>query len=236
MWKTANDDSINKSESREDLWSDDVGFTQEYFVYCKKRRRSQGAKHPGGAEVDGVSVCPGQVSSPKKNHAAVRAARELAVKYQTSRVVDMILCLDGTEVLGICLAEELIAEGVGNENEHNTLYVVTPETTSGNQQIFRENIAHLIRNRHVLILAASLTTGTTALEAIQAVRYYGGVPVGVCCIFSCIDTCDGFPVTSLFQSKILGDYRSVSASQCPLCKAGVRIDALVNSYGISSFL
>ena len=42
--------------------------------------------------------------------------------------------------------------------------------------------------------------------------------------------------TSLFQSKILGDYRSVSAAQCPLCKAGVRIDALVNSYGISSFL
>ncbi len=167
---------------------------------------------------------------------ARQAARELAVKYQTSRVVDTILCLDGTEVLGTCLAEELIAEGVGNENEHNTLYVVTPETTSGNQQIFRENIAHLIRNRHVLILAASLTTGTTALEAIQAVRYYGGVPVGVCCIFSCIDTCDNFPVTSLFQSKILGDYRSVSAAQCPMCKAGVRIDALVNSYGISSFL
>ena len=167
---------------------------------------------------------------------ARQAARELAVKYQTSRVVDTILCLDGTEVLGTCLAEELIAEGIGNENEHNTLYVVTPETTSGNQQIFRENIAHLIRNRHVLILAASLTTGTTALEAIQAVRYYGGIPVGVCCIFSCIDTCDNFPVTSLFQSKILGDYRSVSAAQCPLCKAGVRIDALVNSYGISSFL
>ena len=167
---------------------------------------------------------------------ARQAALELAVKFQSSRVVDTILCLDGTEVLGTCLAEELIAEGIGNENEHNTLYVVTPETTSGNQQIFRENIAHLIRNRHVLILAASLTTGTTALEAIQAVRYYGGVPVGVCCIFSCIDTCDGFPVTSLFQSKILGDYRSVSAAQCPLCKAGVRIDALVNSYGISSFL
>ena len=167
---------------------------------------------------------------------ARQAALELAVKFQSSRVVDTILCLDGTEVLGACLAEELIAEGIGNENEHNTLYVVTPETTSGNQQIFRENIAHLIRNRHVLILAASLTTGTTALEAIQAVRYYGGIPVGVCCIFSCIDTCDGFPVTSLFQSKILDDYRSVSASQCPLCKAGVRIDALVNSYGISSFL
>lgn len=167
---------------------------------------------------------------------ARQAARELAVKYQSSDVVDTILCLDGTEVLGTCLAEELIAEGIGNENEHNTLYVVTPETTSGNQQIFRENIAHLIRNRHVLILAASLTTGTTALEAIQAVRYYGGTPVGVCCIFSCIESCGRFPVTSLFQSKILGDYRSVSAAQCPLCKEGVRIDALVNSYGISSFL
>ena len=167
---------------------------------------------------------------------ARQAARELAVKYRSSEIVDTILCLDGTEVLGACLAEELINEGIKTKNEHNTLYVVTPETTTGNMQIFRENIAHLIRGRSILILAASVTTGTAALEAIEAVRYYGGIPVGVCSIFSCLDFCGNFPVTTIFHSKVLGDYSSVPAGQCPLCKAGVKLDALVNSYGISSFI
>ena len=167
---------------------------------------------------------------------ARQAARELAVKYHSSEIVDTILCLDGTEVLGACLAEELINEGIKTKNEHNTLYVVTPETTTGNMQIFRENIAHLIRGRCILILAASVTTGTAALEAIEAVRYYGGIPVGVCSIFSCLDLCGNFPVTTIFHSKVLGDYSSVPAGQCPLCKAGVKLDALVNSYGISSFI
>ena len=167
---------------------------------------------------------------------ARQAARELAIKYQTSEVVDTILCLDGTEVLGACLADELIEEGIRNDNEHNTLYVVTPEITTGNLQIFRENIAHLIRGRHILVLAASVTTGGAVLEAIEAIRYYGGIPVGICSIFSCLDKCGEFPVTTIFQSKILGDYRSVPAAKCPLCRKGVKLDALVNSYGISSFM
>ena len=166
---------------------------------------------------------------------ARQAARELAIKYQSSEIVDTILCLDGTEVLGACLAEELIEEGIRNENEHNTLYVVTPEVTSGNLQIFRENIAHLIRGRRVLVLAASVTTGGAVLEAVEAVRYYGGIPVGICSIFSCLDKCGEFPVTTIFRSSILGDYSSVPAGQCPLCRKGVKLDALVNSYGISSF-
>jgi orotate phosphoribosyltransferase len=166
---------------------------------------------------------------------ARQAARELAVKYQSSEIVDTILCLDGTEVLGACLAEELIEEGIRNENEHNTLYVITPETTAGNMQIFRENIAHLIRGRHILVLAASVTTGGAVLEAIEALRYYGGIPVGICSIFSCLDKCGEFPVTTIFHAKVLEDYSSVPAAQCPLCRAGVKLDALVNSYGISSF-
>ena len=167
---------------------------------------------------------------------ARQAARELAVKFRTSEIVDTILCLDGTEVLGACLADELIEEGIGNENEHNTLYVVTPETATGNLQIFRENIAHLIRNRHILILAASVTTGGAVQEALSAVRYYGGVPVGVCSIFSCLDSCGDFPVTTLFHAKVLGDYRSVPAAPGPRCREGGKLDALVTSDGISSFL
>lgn len=166
---------------------------------------------------------------------ARQAAQELAVKYQTANaLVDTILCVDGTEVLGALLAEELIRVGVRNKNEHDTIYVVTPEQASG-QYIFRENTAHLIQNRHVLVLAASVTSGATVQGAIEAVRYYGGTPVGICSIFSCLDECEGLDVTTIFHADVLGDYQRLPANQCPLCRSGVKLDALVNSYGISSF-
>ena len=92
---------------------------------------------------------------------AIEAAKELTIQIPVTAVADTILCLDGTEVLGTCLAEELVKAGIHNTNEHDTLYVVTPEQISGGQYIFRENTAHLIRNRHVIVLAASVTTGAT---------------------------------------------------------------------------
>ena len=166
---------------------------------------------------------------------ARQAAQELAVKYQTANaLVDTILCVDGTEVLGALLAVVLIRVGVRFKNEHDTIYVVTPEQASG-QYIFRENTAHLIQNRHVLVLAASVTSGATVQGAIEAVRYYGGTPVGICSIFSCLDECEGLDVTTIFHADVLGDYQRLPANQCPLCRAGVKLDALVNSYGISSF-
>ena len=166
---------------------------------------------------------------------AQQAAKELAVEFKTSTVVDTVLCLDGTEVLGTCIADELTNAGVRNMNKHETIYIVTPERVGGDQHIFRENTAHLIRNRHVLVLAASVTTGKTVQEAIELLHYYGGIPVGICSIFTCLDECEGFPITAIFHSSELEDYQCLPMNQCPLCKNGVKIDALVNSYGISSF-
>ncbi len=166
---------------------------------------------------------------------ARQAAQELAVKFQTTgALVDTVLCVDGTEVLGTLLAEELIRVGVRNKNEHDTIYVVTPEQNSS-QYIFRENTAHLIQNRHVVVLAATINSGETALGALEAVTYYGGTPVGVCTIFSRLEECGGLPVTTVFSADVLGDYESLPSNRCPLCKAGVKLDALVNSFGISSF-
>lgn len=163
------------------------------------------------------------------------AAAELANSFKTSALVDSILCLDGTEVLGACVAGELTKAGIRSLNAHQTIYVVTPEYVPGGQMIFRENASMMITGRHVLILAASVVTGVTVEESINAVRYYDGNPVGICSIFSCIDTCAGLPVTSIFRSKELANYMSVSPNECPLCKAGVKLDAMVNSFGISSF-
>ena len=157
---------------------------------------------------------------------AHEAARELVRKMDKSSPVDSILCLEG--------AEELIQDGIRITNEHGTIYVVTPELTSSNQIIFRSNTAHLIRNRHVLILAASIATGAMVLDAVNAVKYYGGMPEGICAIFSAGQKCAGLPITTIFSSELLGDFMCAPATDCPLCKAGVKLDALVNSYGISS--
>ena len=166
---------------------------------------------------------------------AREAAKELVKKLDKSAPIDSVLCLEGTEVLGTCIAEELINAGIVITNEHKTIYVVTPEQTSGNQTIFRSNTAHLIRNRHVLILAASIASGAMVLDAVNAVKYYDGIPEGICAIFSAGQKCAGLPITSIFSSEMLGDFMCVPAGECPLCKAGVKLDALVNSYGISSF-
>lgn len=166
---------------------------------------------------------------------AREAAKELVIKLDQRAIVDTVLCLDGTEVLGACLAEEMTAAGIRTTNEHNTMYVVTPEYTSAGQMIFRENTAHLIRNRRVLVLAASVTTGGTLQSAIETIHYYGGAVVGACSIFSCLEKCADYTVTSIFRDSQLEGYQCLPSNQCPLCKSGVKLDALVNSYGISSF-
>lgn len=167
---------------------------------------------------------------------AREAAAELCAGFRSSAVIDTILCLDGTEVIGAAMASELTRLGFNNMNAHRTIYVVTPEHTTGSQLIFRDNIAPMIVGKHVLVLSASVTTGYTVQAAVEAIRYYSGNPAGICAIFSCMDECAGFPVVSIFTKKEhLPEYESCSSNECPLCKAGLKLDAMVNSFGISSF-
>lgn len=162
-------------------------------------------------------------------------AQILCGKIPFSQVIDTILCLDGTEVLGACMASELTRAGYMNMNAHRTIYVLSPEYTGSNQIIFRDNTVPMITGKHVLVLAASLATGYTAKSAIEAIRYYGGQPVGVCSIFACVSECEEFPVRSIYNKDDIPDYESHSVRDCPLCKAGVKIDGLVNSHGVSCF-
>lgn len=162
------------------------------------------------------------------------AAQELVRSYRGTTIIDTILCLDGTEVIGACMGSELTKAGYSNMNAHQTIYVVTPEHTTGSQLIFRENTAPMIQDKHVLVLAASVTTGYTVQGAVEAIRYYGGEPAGVTAIFATVDECAGYPVASIFDPHDLPDYQSYDAHSCPWCKEGKKIDALVNSFGYSS--
>ena len=165
---------------------------------------------------------------------AKAVARELCSGYNYStKIVDTILCLDGTEVIGTCLANELTKNEFMNINAHQTIYIVTPEITSGSQLLFRDNIVPMIEGKHVLVLAVSVATGYTAKAAIEAIKYYGGEVVGVASIFSTTEECGGYPVTSVFNPNDLPDYFTVPSSECPLCKEGKKIDALMNCHGFS---
>lgn len=153
-------------------------------------------------------------------------------KYKVN-IIDTILCLDGTEVIGACLAEELTKNNWMNINAHQTVYVVTPEMTSGSQLLFRDNIVPMIKGKHVLVLAVSVATGGTVKAAMEAVKYYGGEVVGVASIFSTAEEVDGYIVNSVFNPKDLPGYFASPSHECPLCKEGKRIDALINSHGFS---
>ncbi len=164
---------------------------------------------------------------------AKAVAKALCDEYRTNTIVDTIVCLDNTEAIGTCLAEEMTKMDFRNMNAHQTIYVVTPEHTSGSQLIFRDNIAPMIREKHVLILAASVVTGYTAQATVDAINYYDGHVAGIACIFATKNECEGYPVTSIFNPKDLPEYASYSSKECPMCKAGKKIDALVNSHGYS---
>ena len=62
---------------------------------------------------------------------AKEVAAQLCDRISPVTVIDTILCLDGTEVIAACMASELTRRGYANYNAHNTIYVVTPEHTTG---------------------------------------------------------------------------------------------------------
>ncbi len=165
---------------------------------------------------------------------AKASAYELVSRFINNTPVDTILCLDGTALLGAFVAEQLTKSGFRTINQHQTIYVLEPETSSGGQMIFRDNIQPMIRSKHVLILMASVSTGNTARQAIEAIRYYGGEVAGVAALFRFVDEIDGYPVRSVYSNKDIPDYESYDHRECPYCKQGKKLDALINAYGYSA--
>ena len=161
------------------------------------------------------------------------SAYELVSHFINDTPVDTILCLDGTAVLGTCVAEELTKSGFRTINAHQSIYVLEPEYNANSQIIFRDNIKPMITGKTVLILMASVTTGYTANRSIEAIHYYGGHVAGVAAIYRNVDEVAGYPVRSIFSVEDLPDYKSYDYRECPYCKAGQKLDALVNSFGYS---
>ena len=164
---------------------------------------------------------------------AKEVARVLHQKIGRVSYVDTIVCMDGTEVIGAFLEEEFEKEDMASTNRHETIYVVSPEMNSNNQLLFRDNIKPSIAGKHVILLSASTTTGKTIHRSLEGIRYYGGVIEAVASVFSTVSEMDGFAVHSVFHAEDLPGYAAYSADDCPFCKKGIKLDAVVNGFGYS---
>lgn len=174
------------------------------------------------------------MSTVKTRHNNAReTASVLANEYVGATLVNTIVCLDETEVIGTFMAEHLADGSNLSLSAGNNISVVTPEFDSSGQILFRDNKQRMIENQQVLILAASVTTGKTINRAIESVLYYGGTVCGMCAIFSAVTRIAGMDVKTIFTSKDVPNYRAYEPHECPLCKEGKKVEAIVNSYGYS---
>lgn len=166
---------------------------------------------------------------------AKEVARVLCSKIGGLAYVDTIVCMDGTEVIGAFLAEEFEKNNYMSTNRHETIYVVSPEENSNSQMIFRDNNKGAVTGKHILLLSATTTTGETIKKSLECIRYYGGIMEGIASIFATVDTVEGMKVQSVFNQEDVPGYAAYAPSECPFCKKGERIEAMVNGFGYSKF-
>lgn len=174
------------------------------------------------------------MSTVKTRHNNAReAAKELANEYIANTYVNTIVCLDEMEVLGTFIAEQLADMSSMSLSAGNNISVITPEINALGQIMFRDNKQRMVKDQQVLILAASVTTGKTISKAIESILYYGGTICGIASIFSAVNKIAGMEIKNIFTSRDVPDYRAYEPADCPMCREGKRVEAIVNSYGYS---
>lgn len=164
--------------------------------------------------------------------AARETARELAKLYAHNKNIDTILCFEGTEMIGAFLARDLCLHGAGMKGGED-IAVITPEMNMNGQMIFRDNLQKHIYNKDILLLMSTVSTGKSITRCVECLKYYSGNLAGVAAVFSAIDRYEDMNVDAVFRLEDLPEYKTALPAECPLCASGVKVDAIVNSFGYS---
>ena len=192
-----------------------------------------------------VQVIPGHfaTSSAHRSHyidifdlkssstAAREAARQLAIPYHANVIVDVIVYMDGTEILAAYLAHELLKTGSGVINADSEIYIVAPMIRADGLFIFHQSVQEKIKNKNAVLMVASMSTGATAHRVLDCLSYYGCNLVGISAVFSAVPEATGRKIHSLFSHDDIPDYQFTSPSECKMCREGRKIDAVFNSEG-----
>ena len=170
----------------------------------------------------------------KHEHMMAReAAVTLAQRYSYTDSIDTIVCMDGSEVIGAFLARHLANKDRFNVNSDKNINVVTPEFDHTGQLIFRDNLIPMVAGKKVLLLISTVKSGKTIARTLECASYYGATIQGIAALFSTVDEIHNIPVYSIFTPQDIPGYITSDVKDCPMCKAGQKIDALANSYGFS---
>lgn len=177
-----------------------------------------------------ISHCIDMTGVKSQLNVAKAAAKILADSFMGTPV-DTIITLERMKMVGAFMANYLSHAGI---NLNQNIAVITPELVN-DKMLLRDNFLPYVMNNHVLLLTASATTGQTVNSAVEGIKYYGGTPVGAATVFGGKFDCP-VPVVKLFGIEDIPDYTSYSPQECPLCKGGRKVDAVVNSYGYSKLV
>jgi orotate phosphoribosyltransferase len=158
-------------------------------------------------------------------------AAELAIPYLTATLADTIVCMEGTEVIGAYMAQELLQHGTSEINSGKDIHVVTPMSNTNRKLIFQSNMQDLILNRNIILLVSSISSGTTVNSALECLSYYGGIVVGISALFNAYQDAPEREIYSMFTSEDIPGYQIFSPGKCDMCKNGRKLDALIINDG-----
>ena len=177
-----------------------------------------------------VNYCVDMTAVKSQLYEAKAAAKLLVARF-AGTPVDTIISLDRMKMVGSFMADELAHTQM---SKNQNIAVITPEITN-DKLLLRDNFLAYVKYRHVLLLTDSATTGKDVNSAVEGIRFYGGTPVGAAIVFGGKFDCS-VQTVRLFGIDDIPDYSSYAPVDCPLCKSGVKVDAVVNSYGYSKFI
>lgn len=173
--------------------------------------------------------------SRTSNFGAKSVAKAMAEKYCANINIDTIVCIDGCDVIGSYLAQEISNDNIRTSNNIKEIFILSPIFNSNGQTVFVDTIHSLIKNRDILLLTASTTTGTTIRRVLECIDYHGGKIQGISAIFSAIDSINKIPINTLFSLNDIPDYKTYFYHECPYCKQNIPLDGILNCVDYSKF-
>ncbi len=193
-----------------------------------------------------LNVTPGHFATPmshinafidlttlKARSSEARAvAKSMCSEYMATTVVDVIICMDGMDVIGAYLADELTNSGIMCMNAHGSIYVITPEQNAMGQLTFPDNVIPMVKGKHALLLLSTASTGHTVEKAMECIQYYGGTIAGISAMFTATDEIHGHTIHSIFHKDDIDGYDSFPSDGCPFCQSGVKLDGIVSASGL----
>lgn len=160
-------------------------------------------------------------------------ARELALPYLTSTMVDTIVCMEKTAVLGAFLAQEFLRAGTSIMNAGQEIRVIIPTYNTSGKLVLPDNVREWVTRKNVLLLVSSISSGRTVNSALEFISYYGGNVVGISSLFAALPSSFGWEANALFTSDDIPGFKMYNTADCEMCKSGAKLDALVSHEGYS---